>query len=75
MDDTTWKTLDSRTAAVPNVRLNSLLTPIRERHELPGLMGAIVKNRNIVAIGAVGLRNTTSSEPPKSSFGLIATER
>lgn len=59
----TWPTLDTRGDAAPNQRLNALLAPIRERNELPGLMGAIVQGRSMVAMGAVGLRKMGSSEP------------
>ena len=58
-----WPTLDARGDAVPSQRLNALLAPIRERNELPGLLGAIVQGRTVVAIGAVGLRKLGTAEP------------
>jgi CubicO group peptidase (beta-lactamase class C family) len=43
--------------------LNRLLSPIRDAHQLPGLIGGIVRGDALTAIGAVGLRKIASSEP------------
>lgn len=40
-----------------------LLAPIRERHELPALAGAIVTTDGLIALGAVGLRSAADAEP------------
>ncbi len=43
--------------ALPGVRdVSDLLRPIRERHDLPGLAAAVVAGKDLVAIGAVGVR-------------------
>ena len=49
-------TLPDAKAIVPDERVNRLLAPVRERHELPGLIGALVRGETISAIGAVGVR-------------------
>ena len=42
--------------------INALLEPIREKHRLPGLIGALVKGDKLIAIGAVGVRKLGSTE-------------
>jgi CubicO group peptidase (beta-lactamase class C family) len=43
--------------ALPETRdVSPLLQPIRDRHDLPGLAGAVVEGRQLVASGAVGVR-------------------
>lgn len=37
-------------------RVNDLLEPIRQKHQLPALAGAIVTGRGLEALGAVGVR-------------------
>jgi CubicO group peptidase (beta-lactamase class C family) len=37
-------------------RVNKLLAPIREKHGVPGLVGALVVGEKVVAIGADGIR-------------------
>ncbi|QEH33831.1 Beta-lactamase precursor [Aquisphaera giovannonii] len=44
-------------------RVNALLTGVRERHDVPGLVGAIIRGESLAAIGAVGLRKKGSAEP------------
>jgi CubicO group peptidase (beta-lactamase class C family) len=41
-------------------RINELLEPIRHKHKLPALAGAIVTSRGLVAVGAVGVRKRGS---------------
>jgi CubicO group peptidase (beta-lactamase class C family) len=43
--------------------VNALLAPIRDKHKLPGLIGALVKGDGVAAIGAVGVRKAGSREP------------
>lgn len=52
-------------ASVPpaDEAINDLLAPIREKYEVPGLVGAIVARGKVVAIGAVGVRKQDSPEP------------
>jgi CubicO group peptidase (beta-lactamase class C family) len=57
----------SSTAAPPSVhadeRVNQVLAPIRDEHHLPGMIGAILVDDRLVAIGALGIRKIGSSEP------------
>jgi CubicO group peptidase (beta-lactamase class C family) len=46
-----------------------VLTPIRDAHHLPGLIGAIVTARGLAAIGALGIRKIGSAAP------LLVTDR
>ncbi|HYE02801.1 MAG TPA: serine hydrolase domain-containing protein [Phycisphaerales bacterium] len=52
-------------APVPGVPadLADLLEPIRAKHKLPALAGAIVTGRELAALGAVGVRRAGGSEP------------
>ncbi len=53
-------------ASAPSSSLESLdplLQPIRAKHDLPALAGAIVRGDRIVAIGAVGVRKQGSPNP------------
>ena len=44
-------------------RLNRRLSSIRDSHQLPGLIGAIVRGETLAAIGAAGVRKLGSDEP------------
>jgi CubicO group peptidase (beta-lactamase class C family) len=44
-------------------RVGQVLAPVREKHRVPGLIGAIVKGDRLTAIGAVGIRKIGSSQP------------
>ena len=44
-------------------RLNRLLEPIRGAHQLPGLIGAVVRGDRLAAIGAAGVRKLGSAQP------------
>jgi CubicO group peptidase (beta-lactamase class C family) len=44
-------------------QVNRVLAPVRDRHHLPGLIGAIVTGGRLAAIGAVGIRQVGSDEP------------
>ena len=44
-------------------RLNRRLSSIRDSHQLPGLIGAIVRGEALAAIGAAGVRKLGSDEP------------
>jgi CubicO group peptidase (beta-lactamase class C family) len=44
-------------------RVNRLLAPFREKHGLPGLIGALVVGEKIVAIGADGVRKLGADTP------------
>ena len=44
-------------------RVNTLLGPIREKHGLPGLIGALIVGERIVAIGVDGVRKLGASAP------------
>ena len=46
----------------PAESLNTLLEPIRERHGLPALAAAVVRDGEVIARGAVGLRAIGSAE-------------
>jgi len=43
------------------------LTRLRDRHELPGMVGGVVQGDDLVAIGAVGVRKAGSVEPMTTS--------
>jgi CubicO group peptidase (beta-lactamase class C family) len=43
--------------------LGPLLEPIRQKHDLPALAGAIVTSRGVAAIGAVGVRKYGTKTP------------
>jgi len=43
-------------------RVNALLAPIREKHELPGIVGGILVGDKLVAVGVVGARKTGAPE-------------
>lgn len=47
----------------PDDKINDLLAPIRKKHDVPGMIGALVKGDKVVAIGAVGVRKDGSTEP------------
>jgi CubicO group peptidase (beta-lactamase class C family) len=46
-----------------NGKINDLLAPIRNKHDVPGMIGAFVKGEKVEAIGAVGVRKDGSKEP------------
>lgn len=47
-------------AAIDEKRLIELLSPIRDKHELPALGGAIVTSKGLVARAAVGVRKAST---------------
>ena len=49
-------------AAAP-ASLDEMLTPYLARHELPALAAAVVKDGEIVAVGAVGTRRAGARSP------------
>ena len=54
------------TTATPvrsNDLVNKILAPIRDKHRLPGLIGAIVTSSRLAAIGAVGIRKVGAPNP------------
>ena len=44
-------------------RINRGLAEIRDRHKLPGIIGAVLQGESLTAIGAVGVRRLGSDEP------------
>jgi CubicO group peptidase (beta-lactamase class C family) len=44
-------------------QLGRVLAPVRDRHHLPGMIGAILSGERIAAIGAVGIRKIGSEKP------------
>jgi CubicO group peptidase (beta-lactamase class C family) len=44
-------------------RINRGLAATRDRHEMPGMIGAVVKGASLAAIGAAGVRKLGSEEP------------
>lgn len=60
---TTWSTLDVPSDLVADEGLVARLEPLRDQHGLPGLMGAIIHDRRLLAIGAVGQRKIDSPHP------------
>ncbi|MFO0951112.1 MAG: serine hydrolase domain-containing protein [Isosphaeraceae bacterium] len=52
----------SRTAELEE-RIRRVLTPVRDQHHLPGLVGALVHGDAPALVGAVGLRKIGASEP------------
>lgn len=51
-------------AAAPELRdLDSLLEPIRKKHDLPALAGALVTTKGATALGAVGVRKYGDPTP------------
>jgi CubicO group peptidase (beta-lactamase class C family) len=57
----------AKPVAQADERVNRMLAPIREQHDLPGLLGAIQVGPQITAIGAVGTRKVGASEPIRVS--------
>jgi CubicO group peptidase (beta-lactamase class C family) len=53
-------------------QINDLLEPIRKKHDLPALAGAIVNNKGLVAVGAVGVRkrDTESAVTVEDKFHI-----
>src|SRR5580693_5976841 len=43
-------------------RVSRVLAPVRDKHRVPGLIGAIVNGDRLAAIGAVGIRKIGSSQ-------------
>lgn len=43
--------------------IEALLQPIREQHELPAMIGAIVDDRGLRAVGVVGVRRHNANDP------------
>ncbi|GMU24691.1 MAG: hypothetical protein AMXMBFR13_47640 [Phycisphaerae bacterium] len=54
---------DAQAPLPPPEDLSAWLEPIRARHRLPALAGAVMEGDRLVAIGAVGVRKVGSSEP------------
>lgn len=52
----------SQSSATPE-NLNSLLTPILQKYDLPALTGAIVTSKGLVGVGAVGVRKYGTNTP------------
>jgi CubicO group peptidase (beta-lactamase class C family) len=53
---------DARVRAASRIDLGALLEPIRARHDLPGLVGAIVDREGAVVVGACGVRERGREE-------------
>lgn len=49
--------------SAPDGAINQILEPIRAKHSLPGLTGAILSERQVAAIGAVGVRKQGAADP------------
>lgn len=45
------------------MNVNALLKPIRDKHDLPALAGAVVTSRGLIAVGAVGVRRYGDPTP------------
>jgi CubicO group peptidase (beta-lactamase class C family) len=52
-------------AIVNDERMIQVLTPVRDEHRLPGLIGAIVKGDKLASIGALGIRKIGATDPIK----------
>src|ERR1041385_4158475 len=50
-------------AAPPPKDISALLTPIIQKHDVPGMAAAVVQNGQVVALGAAGVR--TRGKPDK----------
>jgi CubicO group peptidase (beta-lactamase class C family) len=50
-------------------KVNALLAAIREKHDVPGMIGAIINGDRIVAIGAAGVRK--DGEPDRMQVGDV----
>jgi CubicO group peptidase (beta-lactamase class C family) len=59
----TWPALDVPADLGPDEELIARLEPLRNQHGLPGLIGAIIHDRQLLAIGAVGRRKIDSPHP------------
>ncbi|HKC64858.1 MAG TPA: serine hydrolase domain-containing protein, partial [Pyrinomonadaceae bacterium] len=46
-----------------NNQINQLLGPIRQKHNLPALAGAIVTSNGLIEIGAIGFRKAGTNVP------------
>jgi CubicO group peptidase (beta-lactamase class C family) len=57
------KAPDNRVPLEGDARVNDILTPVRDAHHLPGLIGAILTSDGLATIGAVGIRKIGSPEP------------
>ncbi len=55
-------TTHGRSAVHADERINRLLAPVRDKHRVPGLVGAILSKGQLLA-GAVGVRKLGSPEP------------
>ncbi len=60
-----WKKLTLAQTSPDN--LEDLLEPIRRAHSVPALAGAVVRGREIVALGAAGVRQATGTERVQST--------
>jgi CubicO group peptidase (beta-lactamase class C family) len=47
----------------PDERVNRGLAEVRDKHKLPGMVGAVLRGDRLAAIGAVGVRKKGSEEP------------
>lgn len=54
---------DEPAAVVSNKGIESLLTPIHEKHKTPGLIAGVVGPQGLASVGAVGVRKLGSPEP------------
>jgi len=48
-------------------RVDRNLAAVRDRHKLPGIIGAVVKGESLAAIGAVGVRKLGSDDPIRAT--------
>ena len=60
------------TAVKANETLNRVLAPIRDDHQLPGLIGAVVTGNTLSAIGAVGLVTTGFASCAKAGAAITS---
>ncbi len=51
------------TVVVSDMTIESLLAPIREKHQVPGLIAGVVGPQGLTTVGAVGVRKLGSPEP------------
>lgn len=53
----------SAAPVTPDPQLERVLAPVRDKHHLPGMIGAVLEGERLAAIGAVGLRKIGSDAP------------
>lgn len=54
---------DDKDAPKPDAKLAELLEPVRDKHKVPAVFGALVEGDRLVAVAAVGVRKVGADDP------------